>query len=61
MTDSLTASTCLFAGRGATEIDMIEVMAGPPGKLPMCSNDVGELFVLIVYCLILAQWAKCLK
>eukprot|EP01036_Dinobryon_divergens_P025520 gene25520-34076_t len=25
-------------GRGATEIDMIEVMPGPPGKLPVCKN-----------------------
>lgn len=25
-------------GRGATEIDLIEVMPGPPGKLPICKN-----------------------
>lgn len=27
-----------IVGRGATEIDMIEVMPGPPGKLPICKN-----------------------
>lgn len=27
-------------GRGATEIDIIEIMAGPAGKLPIVKNDV---------------------
>jgi hypothetical protein len=27
-------------GRGATEIDIIEVMAGPSGKLPICKNNL---------------------
>jgi len=27
-------------GRGATEIDMIEVMPGPSGKLPICKNNL---------------------
>ena len=29
-----------IVGRGATEIDMIEVMPGPPGKLPICKNGL---------------------
>ena len=27
-------------GRGATEIDIVEVMPGPSGKLPICKNNV---------------------
>lgn len=27
-------------GRGATEIDIIEVMPGPPGRLPIVKNGV---------------------
>ena len=29
-------------GRGATEIDVIEIMPGPPGKLPIVKNNVGR-------------------
>ena len=32
--------TCLSSYRGATEIDVIEVMPGPPGKLPIVKNNV---------------------
>jgi beta-glucanase (GH16 family) len=35
-------------GRGATEIDMIEVMAGPSGKLPFVKNNVQRPVGVII-------------
>jgi hypothetical protein len=44
-------------GRGATEIDIIEVMPGPPGKLPLVKNGVQRPYTsmtLQVYLTILS-------